>query len=917
MVNFAPLRKHGRALAAICVLLGFFIILFRRVIFAREVMLGGDAFYYSLPLRSIAFNMLGHGELPLWLPSLMGGYPMLSMSQLALAYPLTWGYLFLPGHWAEQIYVASPFLLASIFTFIFVRALGRSHAASLLAALSFAYGGLFLPTVTGFLTNSMMWLPLMLLAVEWSRSKNLVQCTALSTFAYSLSVLNGVGQGFLYVGLLTIAYALFIALFVQTSQRYRPLVVALLGIAFATGLTAFQTFETWVAVRHSIRQGLDYQTFIEGSYNTASALRSFVSPRFNMVDVSPYVTPIAAALALVALVYFRADKRILFWFVVVIVAFLLMLGGNTPLYSVIYRLPLVSLFRVPARHAFEWTFGLSVLAAFGWDSLATRVVRSEGRRKFVITSILTLAVIAVVVVWLRNFDGTEANYLTHKIVVTLLALVTLWLLFKQRSTSLTFALSLALIGVICYAEASILFQHLWYPNRRPTNTAFVVPAPATTFLKQFSPNESRVYTDGPHVDGAFDSFNLAPYFGLNSVAGYEPAMLTRFSNALGNVGPDTSQTRNGFSPQASLFEPGSHVLDLLNTRYVTTFWDLGNARDIALTKGGIEFGESAAPLKLKPGETSTFSVNAGGDTLAIVSSLGYAGGAVDGQPVASIEVTDENNSSSSYTLKAGTDTAEWAHERPDIRTSANHKLAPVFDSHPGDEQNSFTAHRYLAKIALNTTSTIARIKFQNVSGFQFILWKLTVHSSQTNSSTVVPLVGPTRWETVWLDKRVAVVENKRALPRVWLASATQSVTKEEALKIIREREDFDPRQLALVESPAGVTFNPATSAGATVKLLSFSANQLELETQSTSPAFVVISEVYYPGWEAEVDGVSVPIYPTDYLLRGVYVNSGGRHQIRLRYRAPAARYGLFVGVATMLIMVAGMVHGLRRRHREN
>jgi hypothetical protein len=53
-----------------------------------------DAFAYSYPLRTVAWNELRHGRLPLWTPLIMSGYPLLSMAQLALGYPLTWGYIF-------------------------------------------------------------------------------------------------------------------------------------------------------------------------------------------------------------------------------------------------------------------------------------------------------------------------------------------------------------------------------------------------------------------------------------------------------------------------------------------------------------------------------------------------------------------------------------------------------------------------------------------------------------------------------------------------------------------------------------------------------------------------------------------------------------------------------------------------------
>src|SRR5438270_14087666 len=105
----------------------FFICFFPQVIFSDRFIIRGDAYYYSYPLRTVAWRMLRHGTLPLWTPHVLSGYPLLSMAQLGLPYPLTWGSLFLRGPWAEQLYVLAPFLLAPAFTYAYLRQLQRSR----------------------------------------------------------------------------------------------------------------------------------------------------------------------------------------------------------------------------------------------------------------------------------------------------------------------------------------------------------------------------------------------------------------------------------------------------------------------------------------------------------------------------------------------------------------------------------------------------------------------------------------------------------------------------------------------------------------------------------------------------------------------------------------------------------------------
>src|SRR5438876_10928911 len=110
-------HEHRANLGVLALFLLFFLFFFRDVLFAGKFLVMSDAFIYSNPLRTIAWNEIRNGRLPLWTPLIMSGYPMISMAQIALGYPLTWFYLFLPGYWAEEIYVLAPYLLAPLFTY--------------------------------------------------------------------------------------------------------------------------------------------------------------------------------------------------------------------------------------------------------------------------------------------------------------------------------------------------------------------------------------------------------------------------------------------------------------------------------------------------------------------------------------------------------------------------------------------------------------------------------------------------------------------------------------------------------------------------------------------------------------------------------------------------------------------------------
>ena len=76
---------------------------------------------------------------------------------------------------------------------------------------------------------------------------------------------------------------------------------------------------------------------------------------------------------------------------------------------------------------------------------------------------------------------------------------------------------------------------------------------------------------------------------------------------------------------------------------------------------------------------------------------------------------------------------------------------------------------------------------------------------------------------------------------------------------------------------------------------------------------LVVSETFYPGWEATVDGKPQPIYEVFGALRGVVLESGS-HRVEMRYRPGVVSIGVAlsgVGIASSFLL---MVWSRRARH---
>src|SRR6266853_1326203 len=185
--NWAFRFSEGRRydLGAFAVIVLFFVAFFWRALFTGKFFVTSDAFIYSYPLRTLVWQQLRQGHLPLWTPQIMSGYPLLSMAQIGVGYPLTWFYLFLPGRFAETIYDLAPYLLFPFFIYCYLREVGRSRQASILAGLAFGYGGFLISPVAynGLLGNALLWLPLLLIAIERARTRPFTRCLLPATAA--------------------------------------------------------------------------------------------------------------------------------------------------------------------------------------------------------------------------------------------------------------------------------------------------------------------------------------------------------------------------------------------------------------------------------------------------------------------------------------------------------------------------------------------------------------------------------------------------------------------------------------------------------------------------------------------------------------------------------------------------------------
>ena len=945
-------------LGAVLLIAAFFIAFFAPVFFGGKIFVTNDSFIYSYPLRAHAWAQIRSGSLPLWTSLLMSGYPLLSMSQLGIGYPLTWGYLFLPGYLAEEIYVLAPFFLGPLFMYAFIREVGLSRMAALFGALSFGYGGMMFSPIShsGMLPNAMMWMPLVLIPIERARTRPFARCLFQAALAYGVFALSGIGQVVAGFVIVIIGYALLISVAPSALPgksgesaselgawpRWRPLTVAIGAVTLGSGIAAFQILETMCAQRLSIRSSLSYEMFSDGSFQPLIAWKSLLAPLYYQTDVTTYIVPLAVPLALWAILHTvlrrRRDFRVFFWLAVAVCAWFFMLGPNTPLYQYLYLVPVLNKFKVPSRHAFEWTFALATMAAYGWDmisnQLSVRTKKSVPRRQNVRLLVGWLALLSAgvtaVMWWLSNHKITGNigapqlfnQYLRWKTLFTLLTLIAFWQALRLIVVPRRSMLLAAVIALACFFEPALAASYWWWPKAK-TADRFQTEAVSTSFLKEKNPQHDRIYThtsiwaEEYETRPRIDPPNLSALHGLRDLGGYEPLFSERYSRALGNVTYDGVYPRPGYAFDDTMFSASSHVLDLLNTRFAVAYSNLSTIPDNLHEKDGVKFFVYDSHFVVKPGERKKLNAaNTECDALALVTALGHSAAEAQGSVVAKLHFRTTDGVRIEREFRAGIDSAEWALESPDIASTVRHQKAAVFDSHPSDD-GKFTAYRFWSMAELGARVRLKEVEIENVSPIvELLVWKASLYDSAARRSYPLPHYDENKWHVAYDSNNVLVIENQKAMPRAWLVAEAEAVDSEEGLRRIRGESEktFDPRQTALLEiSPKQLPLLPGgpIALSARAQLVGETPSHLTYETTADTPSILVVSEINYPGWEATVDGVRAPTFTADFLLRGVAVPQG-THRVEMYYRAPGARKGAVISVVALLVTCGLGIYSRRR-----
>jgi hypothetical protein len=153
------------------------------------------------------------------------------------------------------------------------------------------------------------------------------------------------------------------------------------------------------------------------------------------------------------------------------------------------------------------------------------------------------------------------------------------------------------------------------------------------------------------------------------------------------------------------------------------------------------------------------------------------------------------------------------------------------------------------------------------------------------------------------DEVVTILESPTARPKAYFTSNVR----EESAATTLARLQADPRaveDLITVEEDVGDVARGRGGPSVPVPLAEFRPNGLRATFEAPAPGIFVVTDSYFPGWQATVNGQPAEVIQVNGLVRGVVVPAAGRQEVTMSYRPASFVNGMSVALTTVLLLLA-------------
>ena len=134
----------------------------------------------------------------------------------------------------------------------------------------------------------------------------------------------------------------------------------------------------------------------------------------------------------------------------------------------------------------------------------------------------------------------------------------------------------------------------------------------------------------------------------------------------------------------------------------------------------------------------------------------------------------------------------------------------------------------------------------------------------------------------------------------------------EAAKRLQDPE-FDPAQQVVLENAAALPSYPPPQESS-VDVETYAPERVRIRVESDATTWLLLTDTYFPGWQATVNGDAAPIYPANVLFRAVAIPPGSS-TVEFIYQPASWRWGVRISLAALFIWLVILLYPLRNRFK--
>lgn len=918
-------RRHKVVFIDALILFGLMLLFFSRWIFKERYGLFASDVTQDFSVHHFAAFAWRQGEIPLWDPyftwALVGYlgsgifYPFNLIMDFLHSFSidnLNFGYLLMEAN------AFFHYFLASLFMYLLVRNFKISRFPALIAAVVFAYSGYLVKEYVHVqYLQGTVWLPLVFLLFYKSifEEGKRIKYAVLTGLFFAVSLFPGQTQPAIYYVFLFLVFTLYATYhFYQNKERSHLLkpVTSLLVVALVSfGIFAIQFFPTREYIKDSARNEISYEYSTGYSTDPLYLLIHPFLPTFwgtmngqfwdgvdegklDLITKTKWLDTFWGGLPnemnfyigllpffLLPFALFTKNKFLRdFFLILLFCSVLLMLSRSIPLVGRFYWYILGGIARVPVRAAVLWSFSLAFLAALGLQAILDfREEKREIFKKitninfFILAALIFFFLPLLLVLMLSAAGSIKMPYFYFPMVNDFSLFIIYFLIYSLLFAFLVRTKEKLLLIVLTVFFVIELFSF-------HAGNSFLLGGPA--------PNDSLGKKNLPEIGYLKNDKDFFRVHGLG---------LTAYANNLFSLGYGTAGNFGvAYRPLMELYslmtDYASPLYDLLNVKYFYT--PNGKLNDLASSVLATSFTSKNQPANAFDDNPETeWAVDSTiqkkeEDWLGVifrrpevVIRIEFLGRDNDfDKEIKEAELNFSDGSSQKIALPAKKGWKAVA-----IKPTQTNWLKFIFhdfdlsggenDSYGLKEVNIFNSKGERAQIGSPKFQKIGESNlFLNKSAFPrvFTTYSYRVFSTKDEMFTVMAkdMTGEEMRRSVFLYNRVIGFNNPGILPPV------------EPEASIRE----------------------------------YKLKKVTIDVNMAADGFLVLSDPWFPGWKAFIDGRKTRLYQAYNVLRSVRVPQG-RHEVVFSYEPLSFKVGLTISLVTIIVLLVYFSFPKLKKKRNN